>query len=63
MQASNGETKGLGGTAGRGRPSWEKAVAGDWATLMLACGGFRREEVTHVEACDTLVVVGVAVGV
>ena len=32
MQASNEETKGLGGTVGRGRPSWEKAVVGDWAT-------------------------------
>ena len=32
MQASNGETKGLGGAARRGRSSWEKVVAGDWAT-------------------------------
>ena len=31
MQASNGETKGLGGIAGRGRPNWEKVVAEDWA--------------------------------
>ena len=32
MQASNGETMGLGGTARRGRPTWEKRVAKDLAT-------------------------------
>ena len=32
MQASNGETKGLGGPIERGQPSWEKAVVGDLAT-------------------------------
>ena len=32
MQESNGETKGLEGTVGRGRPSWEKGVVGDLAT-------------------------------
>ena len=32
MQASNGETKGLGWSVEKRRPIWEKGVVGDWAT-------------------------------
>ena len=32
MQASNGETKGLGWTVRKRRPIWKKGVAGDLAT-------------------------------
>ena len=69
MQASNGETKGLGGIAGRGRLSWEKVVAEDWAmrrhapSIGQARGGCCRGEVTCMEALDTLVVAGDATGV
>ena len=64
MQASNGETKGLGVTIGGRRPSWKKVV-GKSVTHhhVLACGGCRRWKVTLVEAREELVVVGVFAGV
>ena len=50
MQASNGETKGLGVTVGKGRPSLEKGEAEKLATRhhTLARGGSRKEEIMCV---------------
>ena len=49
-QASNGETKELGGTIGRGRLSWEKPVTGDLATrqLMVAAANEKSRTWRHV---------------
>ena len=44
-----------------GRRRWSET--GPRATNASACSGCRRGEVTNVEVRDTLVVVGVAVGV
>ena len=61
MQASNGETKELGVTAGDRRPSWEK-ITGKSETRCHepARGGYCIWKVTCVEECGGLVFVGVS---
>ena len=50
MQVLNGETKGLGGTVRKGRPSWEKGVVGNLAMRrhVPTRGGCRRGRNTRV---------------
>ena len=53
MQASDGETKGLGVIFRGGRPNWEYGVAGMSATSrqVLARGGCHKEEITRMCTC------------
>ena len=47
MQVSNAETRGLGGTIEKGRPSWEKGVVGNLAMHRRVVVAAKREPRTR----------------